>query len=401
MATYTQQFSSGSATAAGDLGAYGVVTTGAVGINPTHLAYGWYSVDASGRMWVTGAIAANITAGTVTAFISGTATVTGNVGISAGTVTAWLSGTATVSGNVSATQVTNPWIVQIQSGTQSFTRGSASGAGDLGLAHYYIQDNAGTSGVGAGDGRFTFATVNVSGHQWVKLTASTAYVQSSALSAYVYASALTAFISGSATVSGNVSATQVTNPWIVQMISGTQAFTVGSATAAADQGFAPMGFIDSAGTSGINGGTNRKWGQLAVNASGHQWVMLTGTGGNVTAQQGTSPWIVSAGITGGSVGVTGQVTATQATGNAAVSKVAAATANTVLITSNASRRGCTFFNESGTALYLKLGTTATTASYTVQMAFRDYYELPMPCFTGRIDGIWASATGAVLVTELT
>ncbi len=61
-----------------------------------------------------------------------------------------------------------------------------------------------------------------------------------------------------------------------------------------------------------------------------------------------------------------------------------------------------FFNESTAVMYLKLGTTASTTSYTVQIPAGGYYELPGPIvYTGNIDAVWSSnASGAVRVTEL-
>lgn len=57
-------------------------------------------------------------------------------------------------------------------------------------------------------------------------------------------------------------------------------------------------------------------------------------------------------------------------------------------------------NDSTAILYVKFGTTATTSSYTVKMVADAYYEVPFG-YTGRIDGIWASANGAARVTEIT
>lgn len=56
MASYTYQISSGSATATTDLGtiAFGQRNDALAQINPTNLAYGMYSVDASGRIFVSG-----------------------------------------------------------------------------------------------------------------------------------------------------------------------------------------------------------------------------------------------------------------------------------------------------------------------------------------------------------
>ena len=57
MATYgPQPVASGSATAANDVGAIsvGVRNDSVAGLNPTNLAYGFYSVDASGRVFIQG-----------------------------------------------------------------------------------------------------------------------------------------------------------------------------------------------------------------------------------------------------------------------------------------------------------------------------------------------------------
>lgn len=74
-----------------------------------------------------------------------------------------------------------------------------------------------------------------------------------------------------------------------------------------------------------------------------------------------------------------------------------------LLASNSARKGAMFFNDSSSTLYLKLGTTASTTSYTVQIASLGYYELPnTKVYTGAIDGIWsADSSGAVRITELT
>ena len=76
--------------------------------------------------------------------------------------------------------------------------------------------------------------------------------------------------------------------------------------------------------------------------------------------------------------------------------------STTILASNAARLGATFFNDSTTTLYLKCGATASTTSFTTQLAPGGYYELPQPAYTGIVDGIWsADASGAVRVTEFT
>lgn len=84
-----------------------------------------------------------------------------------------------------------------------------------------------------------------------------------------------------------------------------------------------------------------------------------------------------------------------------IAQVASSGTNVTILASNALRKQAMFFNDSTQALYLKLGTTATSSSYTVKMAAASYYELPQPIYTGEIDGIWVSANGNVLVTEET
>ena len=59
---------------------------------------------------------------------------------------------------------------------------------------------------------------------------------------------------------------------------------------------------------------------------------------------------------------------------------------------NAARKGATIHNDSTQILYVKFGTTASATSYTVKMVADAYYEVPFG-YTGRIDGIWASANG--------
>ncbi len=90
---------------------------------------------------------------------------------------------------------------------------------------------------------------------------------------------------------------------------------------------------------------------------------------------------------------------TSATGT--VTRVASSASSVTLLASNASRKGAAFFNESTQILYVKFGTTASSTDYTLQLFPNAYYEIPTTTvYTGRIDGIWASANGACQVTEL-
>jgi hypothetical protein len=74
-------------------------------------------------------------------------------------------------------------------------------------------------------------------------------------------------------------------------------------------------------------------------------------------------------------------------------------ASTVILASNANRLGATIYNESGAICYAKLGATASLTSYSVQIAIGGYYEVPF-AYTGAIDGITASGTAILRVTEI-
>lgn len=90
---------------------------------------------------------------------------------------------------------------------------------------------------------------------------------------------------------------------------------------------------------------------------------------------------------------------------ATLTNVSSSASNVTLLAANSLRQMACFYNDSTQVCYLKFGATATSSSYTVQLAASAYYELPMcngrAVYTGKIDGIWASANGAMRVTELT
>lgn len=73
--------------------------------------------------------------------------------------------------------------------------------------------------------------------------------------------------------------------------------------------------------------------------------------------------------------------------------------NVTIFAAKASVVGRTVWNDSTAVLYLKFGATASTTSYTVQLAAGYYYEFPQPTYAGQVDGIWASANGAARTTQ--
>ncbi len=84
-----------------------------------------------------------------------------------------------------------------------------------------------------------------------------------------------------------------------------------------------------------------------------------------------------------------------------LSNVSGSASSVTLLSANSSRMGAMIYNDSTAILYVKFGTTASTTSFTVKLYPDAYFNLPDPMYTGRIDGIWASAAGAARVTELT
>jgi hypothetical protein len=86
--------------------------------------------------------------------------------------------------------------------------------------------------------------------------------------------------------------------------------------------------------------------------------------------------------------------------SSAVTSVLASVTSTTVLAANAAREGAAVYNDSSSALYLKLGATASSTSFTVKMGANSYFEV-LGGYTGVIDGIWDTATGSARVTEIT
>lgn len=87
-------------------------------------------------------------------------------------------------------------------------------------------------------------------------------------------------------------------------------------------------------------------------------------------------------------------TQTQPANATVYTKTTTASVTTVL-DANANRKGATFFSVSGTIL-IKLGTGASSTSFTARLVTNGYYELPYPAYTGAVTAIGA---GTLNVTE--
>ncbi len=80
--------------------------------------------------------------------------------------------------------------------------------------------------------------------------------------------------------------------------------------------------------------------------------------------------------------------------------VAGSNVSGTILAANANRQGATIYNDSSAILYLALASgTASSTSYTIQVAAAGYYEVPGR-YTGIITGVWASSTGNARVTEI-
>ena len=84
---------------------------------------------------------------------------------------------------------------------------------------------------------------------------------------------------------------------------------------------------------------------------------------------------------------------------ATLANVASSSSSVNLFAATALAKGRTIFNDSTQVLYVKFGATASTSSYTVQIAAGGYYEFPQPAYSGNVDGIWASANGNARLTS--
>lgn len=103
--------------------------------------------------------------------------------------------------------------------------------------------------------------------------------------------------------------------------------------------------------------------------------------------------------TSGNLRVTGNVYTNKASASTVSSVNTTANTNVTVLAANADRVFATIFNNSGKTMYIKLGATASTTSFTTQLFDKSYWEVPTN-YTGIIDAFTLGA-GTVLVTETT
>jgi hypothetical protein len=83
-----------------------------------------------------------------------------------------------------------------------------------------------------------------------------------------------------------------------------------------------------------------------------------------------------------------------------ITTVASVAVSTTILAANSSRRDAKIYNSSSARLYLAFGAAASLAAFTILLEAGGTYEMSIP-YTGLISGIWATANGNALVTELT
>lgn len=200
--------------------------------------------------------------------------------------------------------------------------------------------------------------------------------------------------------SGSISATQGTSPWVVSLTSTTITGTVAVTQSGT---WDEVGINDSGNSITVDAPVatpvfvRLSDGAAAISTLPVSLTSTTITGTVAATQSGT--WNIGTVTT--LTGITNTVTtqaAKSATGT--LSNVSGSATSVTLLSSNTSRLGAAFVNDSSAICYVKTGTTASATDYTFRLYPNDYLELPFN-FTGRIDAIWASATGTMRVTEFT
>lgn len=194
-------------------------------------------------------------------------------------------------------------------------------------------------------------------------------------------------------VSGTTTANQgtansVANGWPVKITDGTSTAAVKAASTAAVA-------ADPAQVVALSPNNNTLANALFMkNSDGTNTAAVKAAS---TAAVATDPALVVA-ISPNNIINTAETTSSTST----VTSVVAATSTTSLLASNAARKNAVFYNDSTAILYLKLGATASTTSFTVQVPSQGYFEMPIgKMYTGAIDGIWSAVNGSVRITELT
>lgn len=72
----------------------------------------------------------------------------------------------------------------------------------------------------------------------------------------------------------------------------------------------------------------------------------------------------------------------------------------LILPANETRRGAYFYNNSPSLMFVGFASGISSSNFTFALPPSGAYELPLNYYNGNIYGIWESATGQALVTEL-
>ena len=204
---------------------------------------------------------------------------------------------------------------------------------------------------------------------------------------------------------GRVAGLEQVRMFVSSVSSGT-----GDATIRVSSGGAPDHMIvTSAGVFTVNiaqvgGGTTATGSGTAVGAlrvelpTNGTGVVGLNTGSNIIGRTGidqTTPGTTNKVSLGTDTVTTKELRAATPT----VTSVAASVTNVTCLAANANRLGAAIYSDSTSDVYVKLGATATTSSFTVKLFSDGFFTVPFG-YTGIIDCIWTSATGNARVTEV-
>ena len=82
-----------------------------------------------------------------------------------------------------------------------------------------------------------------------------------------------------------------------------------------------------------------------------------------------------------------------------LTNIASSTSSVQLLDHNGHRRFVIIFNDSNQSLYIKYGNEVSLTSFTYKLIAGATLEMALPCYLGRITGIWNSVNGTARITE--
>lgn len=96
----------------------------------------------------------------------------------------------------------------------------------------------------------------------------------------------------------------------------------------------------------------------------------------------------------------GRIVNTQKAYSSSITPISASASAIQLLAANPQRLGATLYNDTDTDMYVALGNTLTTSSYSVKVGVTQYYEVPSG-YTGILYAIWDTGPeGYAQVTEI-